>query len=108
MRLLPAFRESLDLRANDGEGRKTGGPGKGRPPVLLVQLRRPLVAGGDDRSDQAGRGGGQHIVAVPFAPFVAARRGAQVIAAIVDPLAAAPVVRGHAMARAPVGVTALP
>src|SRR6185437_1275639 len=55
----------------------------------------------DDRRDDAGGDGGEHVLAVRFTPGIAVRRAAKVMLAIVDRRGAAPVVVTDAVAVAP-------
>src|ERR1700722_14399718 len=70
--------------------------------AVRPQPGRRLTAVVDDhRGDHAGGDGAEYVLAVRFAPFIAARRVAQVVLAIVDALGAAPVVVAHAFAAVP-------
>lgn len=71
--------------------------------VGLVKWVCCLVDGRGDhnRSDDAGRDGRHHVIAVHKTPFVPVRRAAQVVLAIVDTLATIPIFMAHTLAFAP-------
>src|ERR1700740_2181052 len=66
-----------------------------------------LASRSDNRGDQARRYCGKDELIALAAPFVAARRGAEMIAAIVDALGTVPVVIAHPLAAVPVMAVAL-
>jgi hypothetical protein len=60
----------------------------------------------DDVGDHPCGDGGEHVAAVNFAPFVAARRGPEVMFVVVDMPSAFPVLMGYLATAVPVGVVA--
>lgn len=74
--------------------------------VLEARAWRLVVGriGGDDGGDDPGGDGAKNEVAVDFTPLVAGRRTAEVIGAVVDALAAVPVLVAHVVATLPVVV----
>lgn len=66
-----------------------------------------VVVAERDGRDQASGDRGQDVLTIGLAPFVAVRRSAQVMLAVVDVLSAVPVVLAHMLAVAPMMVGAL-
>lgn len=60
-----------------------------------------LLIAEDNRRDQAGGDGRQHVSAIRLPPFIAVRRTAQMMRAIVHDLSALPVVVAHPFATLP-------
>ena len=73
-------------------------------PERLFDSWAGLLVGENDRGDDARGHGGQNIIVVHLAPFIATRRGLQAMAAIIHPAAAIPVIALDASALAPVGM----